>query len=42
SEVFNGGPGAHLNLITCAGDWDAANHHYLSRLVVFTDMTSSP
>jgi sortase (surface protein transpeptidase) len=36
-EVFNSGPGTHLNLITCAGEWDAAHNHYLSRLVVFAD-----
>ena len=37
SEVFNSGPGTHLNLVTCSGDWDAATHHYLDRLVVFAD-----
>jgi LPXTG-site transpeptidase (sortase) family protein len=37
AEVFSGSGGIHLNLITCAGDWDAANHHYLKRLVVFAD-----
>lgn len=28
---------AHLNLITCSGDWDRAQRTYLNRLVVFTD-----
>jgi sortase (surface protein transpeptidase) len=37
ASVFNSASGTHLNLITCAGDWDAAAHHYLSRLVVFAD-----
>jgi LPXTG-site transpeptidase (sortase) family protein len=40
SEVFNSGSGIHLNLITCAGDWDAAQRHYLKRLVVFADKSS--
>jgi LPXTG-site transpeptidase (sortase) family protein len=39
-EVFNSVSGAHLNLITCAGDWDSSHQHYLKRLVVFAD--SSP
>jgi len=38
-EVFNSVIGTHLNLITCAGDWDAQHLHYLKRLVVFTDRT---
>jgi LPXTG-site transpeptidase (sortase) family protein len=37
SEVFNSSSGTHLNLITCAGEWDAANKQYLKRLVVFAD-----
>ncbi len=37
SEVFKSADGAHLNLITCAGDWDVAQHRYLERLVVFAD-----
>lgn len=28
---------AHLNLITCSGNWDTAAQSYSSRLVVFTD-----
>ena len=36
-QVFNSASGTHLNLITCAGDWDAASRHYLQRLVVFAD-----
>jgi sortase A len=35
AEVFNSSEGIHLNLITCAGDWDQSNHQYLERLVVF-------
>jgi len=38
-EVFKSSSGAHLNLITCSGDWDASHLHYLKRLVVFTDST---
>jgi LPXTG-site transpeptidase (sortase) family protein len=37
SEVFDSGAGTHLNIITCAGEWDSAHHHYLERLVVFAD-----
>ncbi|HEX7633142.1 MAG TPA: class F sortase [Candidatus Saccharimonadales bacterium] len=37
TEVFNSSNGHHLNLITCAGDWDTAQHHFSKRLVVFTD-----
>jgi LPXTG-site transpeptidase (sortase) family protein len=40
SEVFNSTSGAHLNLITCAGEWDAINKHFLERLVVFADKSS--
>lgn len=37
-EVFISTDGmSHLNLITCAGTWDAKNKTYLKRLVVFTD-----
>jgi LPXTG-site transpeptidase (sortase) family protein len=38
AEVFSSNDGkAHLNLITCAGDWDAATKMYSERTVVFTD-----
>jgi LPXTG-site transpeptidase (sortase) family protein len=37
SEVFTSSTGAHLNLITCNGDWDATKRTYSERLVVFTD-----
>jgi len=38
SNVFRSSDGAsHLNLITCAGDWNAINKTHSSRLVVFTD-----
>jgi sortase A len=36
-EVFNSPNGTHLNLITCAGEWDAVNKRYMQRLVVFAD-----
>jgi LPXTG-site transpeptidase (sortase) family protein len=39
-EVFNSASGTHLNLITCAGDWDSSHQHYLKRLVVFADLSS--
>jgi LPXTG-site transpeptidase (sortase) family protein len=39
SDVFNSNDGkAHLNLITCAGTWNATQKSYSNRLVVFTDM----
>lgn len=37
-DIFTSKNGAHLNLITCTGAWDKANHQFLERLVVFTDM----
>jgi sortase A len=37
-EIFISNDGkSHLNLITCAGSWDAKNHTYLERFVVFAD-----
>ncbi len=36
-EVFHSNVGAHVNLITCTGAWDKANHRFASRLVVFGD-----
>ena len=36
-EIFNSKDGAHLNLITCNGDWDSAQDTYEKRLVVFTE-----
>ena len=37
-EVFGSGDGkAHLNLITCSGDWDSATQSSPDRLVVFAD-----
>jgi len=39
SDVFNSNDGkAHLNLITCAGTWNATQRSYSHRLVVFTDI----
>jgi sortase A len=40
SEVFNASGGAHLNLITCAGDWNAAARTYTNRLVIFADKST--
>lgn len=38
TEVFNSSTkGAHLNLITCSGNWNANQNTYSERLVVFTD-----
>ena len=37
AEVFNSVSGAHLNLITCTGSWDSAEHRFAKRLVVFAD-----
>jgi sortase A len=37
SEVFTSKDGSHLNLITCAGTWDAVNQRYSERLVIFSD-----
>lgn len=37
-DVFNSSDGiAHLNLITCTGDWDKINKVHSDRLVVFAD-----
>jgi LPXTG-site transpeptidase (sortase) family protein len=37
STIFNSNNGAHLNLITCNGDWDTSQATYDKRLVVFSD-----
>lgn len=37
AEVFNSASGTRLNLVTCAGAWDAGKREYAERLVVFTD-----
>lgn len=39
-SVFNSTSGTHLNLITCAGDWDSSQRRYLGRFVVFADKVS--
>jgi len=36
-DVFTPDDAAHLNLITCSGDWDPVHHNYADRLVVFAD-----
>lgn len=39
SEVFFSTDGlAHLNLITCTGNWDKITKSYPSRLIIFADM----
>lgn len=39
--VYGPRPYSALQLITCAGAFDSATHHYLSNLVVFTKMVTS-
>lgn len=37
-DVFSSNDGqAHMNLITCEGDWDKTAQQYTKRLVIFTD-----
>lgn len=38
AQIFGFQPGAHLNLITCAGSWNRAERSYSERLVVFTTL----
>lgn len=37
TDVFDKQTGAHLNLITCDGDWEAQQATYSERLVIFSD-----
>ncbi|HSI21174.1 MAG TPA: class F sortase [Verrucomicrobiae bacterium] len=37
-EVFNSGPGSHMNLITCTGSWDTEIQKFSKRRVVFTTL----
>jgi LPXTG-site transpeptidase (sortase) family protein len=37
-QIFGNGSGVHLNLITCSGQWIAAQHQTALRLVVYTEM----
>lgn len=37
TEIFNSKDGAHLNLITCSGDWQSDQATYEERLVVYSD-----
>ena len=37
-EIFSSNSGQHLNLITCAGNWDKFKKRYTQRLVIFTDL----
>jgi sortase (surface protein transpeptidase) len=39
-DVFGPASGAHLNLITCAGEFDASSHQYEETLVVSADYAS--
>jgi LPXTG-site transpeptidase (sortase) family protein len=41
SEVFGRLDGRHLNLVTCAGTWNASAGTHSKRLVVFTDAVST-
>lgn len=41
-EVFHSTDGTHLNLITCAGEWNASEQQFPVRLVVFADKIESP
>lgn len=38
NEIFGTSSGAHLNLITCSGQWIAAQHQTTLRLVVYTEL----
>lgn len=38
TEIFGFQPGAHLNLITCAGSWNDTDSNYSQRLVVYTTL----
>jgi len=38
TDVFASDSGAHLNLITCGGDWSKSLKGFNQRLVVFTDL----
>lgn len=40
-EIYSGGDGKHLHLITCAGKWNTALGHYDKRLVVFAEAVES-
>jgi len=39
-EIFGFQPGAHLNLITCAGSWNDTDDNYSQRLVVYTTLVT--
>jgi LPXTG-site transpeptidase (sortase) family protein len=41
TDVFTSKDGAHLNLITCIGTWDASEKSYSKRIVVFTDVIAN-
>lgn len=38
ATIFGNNAGAYLNLITCAGQWIAAEHQTTQRLVVYTEL----
>ncbi len=39
--IFESDTGAHLNLITCSGEFDPSRNTYNKRLVIFTDLKES-
>lgn len=38
TKVFFSDEGSHLNLVSCAGDWNTTLQRYGKRLIVFTDI----
>jgi LPXTG-site transpeptidase (sortase) family protein len=40
ATIFGKNTGSYLNLITCAGQWVAAQHQTTQRLVVYTELVS--
>ncbi|MES2087538.1 MAG: class F sortase [Patescibacteria group bacterium] len=42
NDIFESENGAHLNLITCSGDWDPATKSFAKRLIIFTDLVDTP
>lgn len=41
AQIFGSSNAPNLNLITCAGAWQAAQHAYDQRLVVFTRLVAA-
>jgi sortase A len=40
TRIFGASKGAHLNLITCSGDWLSQQHIYNERLVVYSTLVA--